>query len=110
MRKILLFLILFVGISSSSFAQKRYAVKKYALSDVLIISKALNFYLKNNVLKIDQPIAGVEEIDENTLAIHFTSGTTDDQYEGNRPGNNFFTVTLSKSNGEWMPVKITGMR
>lgn len=95
---------------SPSLAQKKYAVKRYILSDVLIISKALDFYLKDNILKIDQPIASVEEIDKNTLTIHFTSGENDAVYEGSKPGNYFFTVTLTKSGNEWLPIKITGMR
>lgn len=103
----LIFLTFFMSIS---IAAEKYTVKRYVLSDVLVIAKALNFYLKDNVLKIDQPIAGVEEIDKNTLKIHFTSGATDTVYDGNKIGNYFFTVTLTKSGGEWLPIKITGMR
>jgi hypothetical protein len=110
MEKILknyLFILLLLA-GSSAFAQT--FSKKYDLKDIVIISKAYNYYLLHDQLNIDNPVAVIEYINENEIAIHFKSGDIDFTYDGSKPGNNFFKVTLLKKNGEWIPNKITGVR
>jgi hypothetical protein len=111
MKKILnyYFLILLLTLSNSVCAQT-LSHKKYDLKDVILISKALDYYLASSQLKIDAPVAYIEYINETEMAIHFRSGDIDLSYDGSKSGNHFFKIALIKKNGEWIPNKITGVR
>jgi 1-aminocyclopropane-1-carboxylate deaminase/D-cysteine desulfhydrase-like pyridoxal-dependent ACC family enzyme len=96
-------------LSNSIYAQA-ITSKKYDLKDVILISKALDYYLAHNQLRIDMPVAYIEYINENELTIHFSSGDINPAYDGSKSGNHFFSIKLTKKNGEWIPNKITGVR